>query len=71
MLLMKWTARGPRKRGYAVDPATAVNILEQVDPSAAAWWRTNTPHLFKPGRCLFFDEECCVSESSGVGSNVE
>jgi len=67
MLLM----RGPRKRGYAIDSAAAVNILEQFDPSAAAWWRTNAPHLFKPGRCFFFNEECSVSESPAVGSNVE
>jgi hypothetical protein len=54
--------RDPRKRSYLVDTAAAVNLLENVNPVAATWWRTNAPHLFKSGRCLRFDEECCTVE---------
>jgi hypothetical protein len=58
----------PRMRGYAVDTVAAIDLLENINPLAAAWWRKNTPHLFEPGGCLFFEEDCCVVESSaGVG----
>jgi hypothetical protein len=55
-------ALGPRKRGYLVETVAAVDLLENVNPLAAAWWRTNTPHLLTPGETLLFDEECCVVE---------
>jgi hypothetical protein len=53
----------PRKRGYPDDTTAAIDLLASVNASAAAWWRTNTPDLFKPGRCLFFDDECCTVEN--------
>jgi hypothetical protein len=62
--LIKWFfSRGPRKRGYMVDVAEAVAVLEKTNPAAAAWWRTNAKHLFRPGICLLFAEECCVVEA--------
>jgi hypothetical protein len=68
-----WGALSLRPRqtlqGYVVDTSAALNLLEKSNPVAAAWWRTNAPHLFKPeGNLLFdhgnfvFDEECCVIE---------
>jgi hypothetical protein len=54
---------GPRKPGYPVDPAVAVNLLEKVNPVAAGWWRKNAKHIFKPGFCLLFEEACCAVES--------
>jgi hypothetical protein len=64
--LAKWfnrlLGRGRRMPGYIVDTAAAVHLLEKRNPRAAEWWRTNTPHLFQPGRGLLFDRECCVVE---------
>ena len=48
-----------RARVYPVDVEAAIAALERTSPSAAAWWRENTPHLFKPGQCLLFAEEAC------------
>ena len=45
-----------------------VDLLHGVSPAAAEWWRTNLPHLFKPGLNLFFDEDCCVVERAGSSS---
>lgn len=45
-----------RQPGYAVDTLSAVNILASKSPEAAAWWRENTPHMLKPGRCFVFPE---------------
>jgi hypothetical protein len=45
--------------GYAVEAASAVSILANASPEAAAWWRENTPHLIAPKRCLVFHEEVC------------
>jgi hypothetical protein len=64
MRLKEIVGHGPRMRGYVVDTAAAIDLLENVNPLAAAWWRTNAPHLFKRGHCLFFHEECCVVEGS-------
>jgi hypothetical protein len=48
-----------------VDVTAAVQLLESFNPSAAAWWRSHAPHLFKPGLILLFEEECCVIEDAG------
>jgi hypothetical protein len=61
-LIKSPTSPGPRMPGYRVDPAVAVNLLEKTNPEAAAWWRTNASHLFRPGICFLFDEACCVVE---------
>jgi len=52
MWLHELIGTGQRTRGYGVDTAAAANLLENVNPLAATWWRTNAPHLFKPGRAL-------------------
>jgi hypothetical protein len=46
--------RIPYHEGYLVDALKAVEILEEVHPEAAAWWRKNTPHLMRPNRRLLF-----------------
>jgi hypothetical protein len=62
--LLSFVGHVPRQRGYAVDMTAAVQLLENFNPPAAAWWRSNTPHLFEPGLTLLFEEECCVIESA-------
>jgi hypothetical protein len=49
--------------GYLVNAPAALSILELAHPEAAAWWRTNTPHLFGRRRRLLFPK--------GVGDVVE
>jgi hypothetical protein len=51
------------KRGFPVAAQAAVELLASVHPEAAAWWRTNTPHLLKGKRYLVFPE--------GVGHVLE
>ena len=53
---------GPSMRGYLVNAMAAINLLEESSPSAAAWWRLNTPFLLRAGQMLHFDEECCEVE---------
>lgn len=48
-----------RHEGYPVEVETAIRLLEVRSPEAAAWWRENTPHLFKWRRRFVFDSECC------------
>jgi hypothetical protein len=56
-LLWRWiTGRHPW-RGYLVDVNTSLDILEGKSGEAAAWWRTNTPHL--AGYVFMFDYGCC------------
>jgi hypothetical protein len=70
--LKQWfPPKEPPVRGYAVDAPTAFGRLETVNPSAAEWWRTNTPYLLNRGRILFFDEECCVVELPASTDNKE
>jgi len=45
--------------GYAVDVATAIDILAKTRPDAAAWWRHAAPHLFRRGRLFVFATSCC------------
>src|SRR2546428_2047527 len=45
--------------GYAVDVATAIDILAKARPDAAAWWRHAAPHLFRPGHRFVFARGCC------------
>jgi hypothetical protein len=70
MRLIVLFGRRLRKRGYVVDTTAAVDLLENVNPLAAAWWRKNTPHLLKPGRCFVFEQECCVVEDPPVAGVV-
>ena len=45
--------------GYTVEALPAFGILNEKSPEAAAWWRSNTPHLIAPKRYLIFPEEVC------------
>jgi hypothetical protein len=45
--------------GYLVVAKDAVDILEAKSKVAAAWWRTNTPHLLTTGQRLIFNEYVC------------
>jgi hypothetical protein len=45
--------------GYAVDTTKAVQALQVVSPSAAAWWREHTPRLFDAQQRLMFHKEVC------------
>jgi hypothetical protein len=56
--------RVPRQLGYPVDVTVAVQVLENFNRPAAAWWRSHAPHLFKPGLSFLFEEECCVIEGA-------
>lgn len=49
--------------GYAVDPELAVSLLAEKNPSAAQWWRENTPKLIASGRAFIFDTEACEVRS--------
>jgi hypothetical protein len=57
---------GIKETGYIVDAQLALERLEHHAPDAAKWWRENTPHLFRCGQCLLFDERACEPlEGSG------
>jgi hypothetical protein len=45
--------------GYAVEALRAVEILDDTNPDAAAWWRQNTPHLLVRNRYFLFPTEVC------------
>lgn len=40
--------------GYAVESLRAIEILDNANSDAAAWWRQNTPHLLLKNRYLIF-----------------
>ncbi|MBL7129315.1 MAG: hypothetical protein ISS16_10075 [Ignavibacteria bacterium] len=48
-----------RKEGYLVDSNIAINLLEQNSPEAADWWKTNAPHIMRPGFGLSFNTDAC------------
>jgi hypothetical protein len=48
-----------RWRGYRVSGADAIFALAKRDPSAAEWWRKNTPHLLKRQWQLLFPANVC------------
>jgi len=60
------TGRSTRRRGYAVEVAAAMAALERVHPDAAAWWRTNAPHLFTRKRYFLFREEECRAVDDAI-----
>jgi hypothetical protein len=62
------TASGKTKafRGYFVDTETAMSLLAERAPAAAAWWRQNAAPLFQAGRGLGFREEFCETIDDGV-----
>lgn len=44
--------------GYMVNSSTAIAILETKSPSAANWWKQNTPYA-SPGKTFLFDLDAC------------
>jgi hypothetical protein len=62
-LLAWWLAlisgRAGRETGYAVRVMDALTVLEKKSPEAAAWWRTNVPHMQSPLRCFLFAGSVC------------
>jgi hypothetical protein len=44
---------------YAVLVDDAIEVLEEASPTAAAWWRENTPHLIRKGGFFGFAAEVC------------
>jgi hypothetical protein len=53
------TRRTPRVTGYAVEGRDAVEALAGHAAHAAEWWRSNAPHVLKPGRLLVFASDVC------------
>ena len=45
--------------GYAVEAYAAVEELARHSPQAAAWWRSNVPHLLTPRRAFVFAAITC------------
>ncbi len=45
--------------GYAVNGRAAVEALASHSPEAAAWWRTNAPHVLAWGYRLWFPSDVC------------
>jgi hypothetical protein len=45
--------------GYAVNGRAAVKALASHSPEAAAWWRTNAPHVLASGYRLWFPSDVC------------
>jgi len=50
-------------QGYAVNGRAAVEALAVHSPEAAAWWRTNAPHVLAQGYRLWFPSD--VGEPAG------
>ena len=61
-LWRRWLDIPPTERGYIVEAIAAVDVLAESNPTAAAWWRENTPDLFRAGGYFFFYNHCYVLE---------
>ena len=51
--------RYQRETGFLVPVLAALAVLEVASPEAAAWWRSNTPHLCKARRSFMFHAQVC------------
>lgn len=51
-----------RITGYAVNAKNAVEKLAERNPSAAAWWRENTPQILDGRRNFLFNAAACEPE---------
>lgn len=58
-LLLGW---GRPETGYLVDGRTAIELLAETAPEAAAWWLEHASHVLKPGYRLVFHAEICQEE---------
>jgi len=54
--------KGIKLTGFSVNAKAAVDILEEVDPRAAGWWREHTPELVSGKRNFVFDADACERE---------
>ena len=55
-----------RRTGFRVEARVAIAVLAKASPEAAAWWRENTPHEFRPGRYFVFEQGVGhISEDDG------
>ena len=52
--------RAKTETGYIVHAPEAFSRLAEASSDAARWWRENTPHLFRVGATLVFEEGACV-----------
>lgn len=57
------TGRGVKLSGYLVNASAAVEILEDVRPDAAAWWREHTPEMLDGKGRFVFDTDACARVS--------
>ncbi len=53
-----------RVDGYSVNAKLAVELLDEVEPKAAQWWRENTPRLLTGSRNFVFDAAACETLQS-------
>jgi hypothetical protein len=63
--------RTKRETGYPVRVSDALAVLEGKSPEAAAWWRTNVPHMMTPLRCFLFSESVCQVLDSSLEGRFE
>jgi|GEM_PF-4319149 len=45
--------------GYLVNAKLAVELLDEVEPNAAQWWRENTQRLLTGSQSFVFDAAAC------------
>lgn len=45
--------------GFALEGAECISALARSSPSAAQWWRDNTPRFLEPGHRLVFPSNSC------------
>lgn len=53
------TGRTEKIHGFVLSSRRCIELLDAHAPAAAAWWRSNTPHLLQPGQALVFPAESC------------
>ena len=58
-LLAYISGRYRQAQGFVVPVLAALDVLATASPEAAAWWRTQAPHLCKPWRCFVFPVDVC------------
>jgi len=53
------TGRTVRKTGYCVPATRSIQILEDTNPEAAAWWKKNVPLVNDKQEAFLFNVEAC------------
>jgi hypothetical protein len=51
--------------GYLTHAARAIEILEQAQPKAAAWWREHAPKFLREEAEFLFDAPACERVDAG------